>query len=206
MDDETMVSFDESLFTNIPVDESLEVILRRLHKDKTLTERANLSPTQITHLLELCLRTTYFKFQRTYYQQRDGAAMGFPVSQYWQTYIHGNVWGNSQEQLNIHHKFGNTIWTTHSVSCRRLKLKVSWAFQQHSPHHHVHHGAGGRQSTILDSLLHREDDGILEVSVYWKSTHTDRYLHFSPTTLPMWREAWSPASSTKLGPLPRTWM
>ena len=34
----------------------------------------------VTHLLEMCLRTTYFKFQGSYYEQTDGAAMGSPVS------------------------------------------------------------------------------------------------------------------------------
>jgi len=32
---------------------------------------------------------------------------------------------------------------------------------------------------FLDSLLHQTDDGTLEVSVYQKPTHTDRYLHVS---------------------------
>ena len=31
---------------------------------------------------------------------------------------------------------------------------------------------------LLDTLLKRREDGILDVSVYRKSTHTDRYLHF----------------------------
>ena len=55
-----MVSFDiKSLFTNVPVDEALEVILQRLTEDETLADRTALTPEQITHLLELCLKTTY---------------------------------------------------------------------------------------------------------------------------------------------------
>ena len=56
---EVMVSFDiKSLFTNVPVDEALEVILQRLTEDETLEDRTALTPEQVTHLLKLCLKTT----------------------------------------------------------------------------------------------------------------------------------------------------
>jgi len=47
----------------VPVDESLEVVFGGLHEDDTLMQHKNLSPPQITHLQELCRKTTYFKFQ-----------------------------------------------------------------------------------------------------------------------------------------------
>ena len=81
LEGETMVSFDvKSLFTNVPVDETLEVVLRCLQDDDTLMDRTELPPERLTHLLELCLRTTYFTFQGSFYEQKDGAAMGSPVS------------------------------------------------------------------------------------------------------------------------------
>ena len=78
---EVMVNFDiKSLFLNVPVDEALEVILQRLTEDETLEDRTALTPEQVTHLLELCLKTTYFSFREEFYQQTDGAAVGSPVS------------------------------------------------------------------------------------------------------------------------------
>ena len=80
-EDESMVNFDvKSLFTNVPVDEALEVVHKGLMEDDTLMDRTVLPPQNVTHLLEMCLRTTYFKFQGSYYEQTDGAAMGSPVS------------------------------------------------------------------------------------------------------------------------------
>ena len=76
-----MVSFDvKSLFTNVPVGEALDVIHEKLIADDTLAERTALSPPQITKLLQICLITTYFLYQEQYYEQKDGTAMGSPVS------------------------------------------------------------------------------------------------------------------------------
>ena len=78
---EVMVSFDiKSLSTNVLVDVALEVILQRLTEDETLEDRTALTPEQVAHLLELCLRSTYFSFREEFYQQTDSAAMSSPVS------------------------------------------------------------------------------------------------------------------------------
>ena len=39
-----------------------------------------LSAEQVTLLLSICLRTTYFVYQNQFYEQMEGAAMGSPVS------------------------------------------------------------------------------------------------------------------------------
>jgi hypothetical protein len=58
---DTLVSFDGSLFTNIPVDKALQVIGNKLHNDDTLAERSVLQVEVIMELLEVCLRTAYFQ-------------------------------------------------------------------------------------------------------------------------------------------------
>ena len=64
--DEVMVSFDvKSLFTNVPLDEALQVIQT---KDASLREGTALSTNNVTHLLELCLRSTYFSFEEELYK------------------------------------------------------------------------------------------------------------------------------------------
>ena len=60
--------------------EALEVIQGKLMADASLGERTALSADQVTQLLDLHLRTTYFLYKGEYYQQKDGATMGSPVS------------------------------------------------------------------------------------------------------------------------------
>ena len=45
-----------------------------------LIERKSLSPERIAVLLGLCLRSAYFSYGGEFYEQREGAAMGSPVS------------------------------------------------------------------------------------------------------------------------------
>ena len=78
---EIMVSFDvESLFTNVPIEDAVKAALRKLENDPGLPDRTNLTPTQIADLLNFILRSTYFQYNGSIYEQKDGAAMGSPVS------------------------------------------------------------------------------------------------------------------------------
>ena len=76
-----LVNFDvTNLCTQVPVDETLKVLEERLSAGDTLTERTSIPVSQLTELIEICLQTTFFQFQDTFYEQLDGAAMGSPLS------------------------------------------------------------------------------------------------------------------------------
>ena len=76
-----MVSFDvTSLFTNVPVEEAVHVIREKLQENRTLQDRTTLPANRVADLLEMCLRSTYFTFGGAFCKQKEGTAMGFPVS------------------------------------------------------------------------------------------------------------------------------
>ncbi|XP_072178157.1 uncharacterized protein [Diadema setosum] len=78
---EVLVSFDVvSLFTNTPIDQSIQIVRDRLQKDSELHKRTNLTVDDIIKLLEFILSTTYFSFDGKIYRQKYGTAMGSPVS------------------------------------------------------------------------------------------------------------------------------
>ena len=79
--DEIMVSFDvTSPYTTIPIGQALLIIRDLLEHGQKLTDKTLLSPRQILDLLDILLRTTYFKINGDFYQKTDGAAMGGPTS------------------------------------------------------------------------------------------------------------------------------
>jgi hypothetical protein len=94
----TLISFDVSLFTNVQVDEALDVISTRnkLRNDDTLAEESVLQVEAIMKLLEICLRTTYFQVDDKFFQQKDDVAMGNSLSP-----IVSNIFKENFEKLAL---------------------------------------------------------------------------------------------------------
>ena len=81
LEDEELVSYDVSaLFTSVPVDKALDVVRARLEQDDTVSERTTLQIDEFIQLLEIVTTSTYFVFDKQFYRQIHGAAMGSPVS------------------------------------------------------------------------------------------------------------------------------
>ena len=76
-----MVSFDvESLFSNVFIEGALEAARRKFECDPSLADRTTFTPAQIVDLLDFVLWSTYFQYNGSIYEQREGSAMGSPIS------------------------------------------------------------------------------------------------------------------------------
>ena len=74
------MSFDvTSLFTNVPLDETIKIILRRIHIYIDKKINTNIPKTEVKELLQLCTKNVYFTFNGEIYIQIDGVAMGSPL-------------------------------------------------------------------------------------------------------------------------------
>ena len=75
----SMISLDiESLFTNVPVAETIDIILSKLFPDVSSTYHG-FSRNEFRTLLELAVQDSYFSFNNCLYKQIDGMAMGSPL-------------------------------------------------------------------------------------------------------------------------------
>ena len=75
-----MASYDvDSLFTNIPLDETINICINELFKDKSKKKVNGLSKAQIKELLKLATKQSFFMFNNNFYIQKDGVAMDYPL-------------------------------------------------------------------------------------------------------------------------------
>ena len=70
-----MCSFDvKSLFTNIPLDETIDICINRLFPNPDSTFH-NYDKKQFKNILQLATKDTNFMFNDSLYQQIDGVGM-----------------------------------------------------------------------------------------------------------------------------------
>ena len=73
-----MISFDvTSLFTNVPLEFTIDVILRKVYDEKLVDVK--IPRKEMKELLLLCTKSVHFTFNGDIYQQLDGVAMGSPL-------------------------------------------------------------------------------------------------------------------------------
>ena len=74
-----LVSYDvESLFTNVPVFETINIIISKLFSSDDSVYQG-FSKSDFTSLLKLAVCDTHLVFNNRIYKQIDGMAMGFPL-------------------------------------------------------------------------------------------------------------------------------
>ena len=79
---EVLVSYDvSSLFTNVPVDETIETIAERAFENDWFNREYDLNITKLDlmELLRIATKNQLFQFEGKLYEQVDGVAMGSPL-------------------------------------------------------------------------------------------------------------------------------
>ena len=75
-----MVSFDvASLFTDIPLEEAIGIILKRIYINKEIT--TGMPKQEMKELLILCTKNVFFTFNNETYIQVDGFTIGSSASE-----------------------------------------------------------------------------------------------------------------------------
>ena len=139
-----------------------------------------LTPAQIAHLLNFVLRSTYFQYNRSIFEQLEGAAMGSPVSA-----VIANLYMESFEQQAI-----TTCTSAYKPRIWKCYVEDTFTILNHGNIDSFLQHLNNQQPSIrltmetendykltfLDTKVSREPEGCLTTSVYRKPTHTDQYL------------------------------
>ena len=84
-DGEILVSYDvSSLFTNVPVDETVQILVDQAFHNEWFnkTYRLQLERSDLATLLNLAVKNQLFQLDGKLYQQVDGVAMGSPLGSF----------------------------------------------------------------------------------------------------------------------------
>ena len=174
-EEETLVSFDVSaLFTNIPVPVALQVI--------------NCKISTCTNFTNVCKIPTE-KFNKKFYKELQGAAMGSPVSP-----VIANIYMGYFEFLAIPSSPALIKWwfryvdDVHSATRKGQVNQLQEHLNSIDPHIKFTIELPGTDGLPFLDTLTKPTPNSIESTVYRKPSHTDRYLrlqlkppHFSKT-------------------------
>ena len=90
----------ESLFTNVPIEETIDIIIQRVYNHPTIIP-PKIPKTILKQLLQICTKESPFQCPRgNYYLQIEGVAMGSPLGPTFANFYMGNLEDNIFQNFN----------------------------------------------------------------------------------------------------------
>ena len=182
-----LISFDVvSLFTNVPIDATIDIIIRRIYEFKEIDTR--ITKNEMRELILLCTKNVHFTFNDETFTQVDSMAMGSPLAP-----ILANIFMAELERNLI------PILKDH-LSCWRRYVDDTICFIKNGSVEHVlstlnnfhssikftYETESGNKLSFLDVQLIRTGDNI-ETCVFRKPTNTDIYIHWNSFAPVQWK-------------------
>ena len=170
----------DSLFSNIPLEETIEICTNELFKESETAE--GLSKTDFKELLSLATKDSHLIFDGTLYKQMDGVAMGSPLGP---TLANAFLVYNEKNWLDhfpleyrpfYYRRYVNDIFVLFN-SAEHLKRFHSYLNSRHfNISFTIENEKDNRMSFLDVNIIHEKDK--FTTSVYRKPTFSGIYTHF----------------------------
>jgi len=181
-----MASVDiQSLFTNVPLEETTNIIVHGLLNSNEIPHHLN--EKQITKALQLATVDSVFTFNDNLYTQTDGVAMGSPLGPtYANAFLcyHEKVWLNQcpdEFKPSLYRRYVDDTFLLFK-NCSQVEQFVSYLNTKHPNLKFTYEIEQNSKLPFLDTII-TKDNGRLTTSVYRKPTFTGlgvNYSSFSP--------------------------
>ena len=182
-----MISFDVvSLFTNVPLDKTIDIIIKKVYKEKRI--KTKIKAGKMRELLYLCTREGHFTFNDETYVQTDGVMMGSPLGS-----LIANIF-MCELETSIIPKLTDSVklWTRY--------VDDTFAFVKPTEIENIHRQLNSydqhiqftyeteteRMLSFLDVMIERKDTH-LETGVYRKKTNSDLYMNWDSHSPRAWK-------------------
>ena len=187
-DDYEMVSFDLSnLFTNVPLDYTIKLILDKIYKKKLI--KTKLRRNEMKMLLELCTKEMHFSFNGKIYKQLDGVCMGSPlgpvIANVFMVHLEETIVPELQEVMPLWKRYVDDTFTF--VKKNHISDVVAKINSFHPNIKFTHEVEEQQKIPFLDVLLKKRDDGRIDTSVYRKPTNNNIYIHWNAYGPRQWK-------------------
>jgi len=188
-DDCELVSFDvTSLFTSVPLQHTIDIILRKIYDEKLV--QTNIPRKEMNDLLLLCTRNVHFTFEGKCYQQLDGVAMGSPLGpviagifmvELENTIVPGLI---NSLFLSLWKRYVDDTLCFVKKGFREHVLSVLNAY--HDNIKFTYEEERNNMISFLDVLLIRNVESI-DLAVFRKETNTDLYINWNAFAPETWK-------------------
>lgn len=175
-EDERLISFDvAALFPSIPLEETFKYLEVWL-EDNELEERAI---RDFMVLTKLCMKQNVFGFNKKFFRQKDGTAMGNPLSGFLANIFMSEFEVQAQRSIEsfprIWFRYVDDVFAVIKKDAdilslvddlNSLNVNINFTFEKED----------NNELAFLDMKLRRKANCKLEIDIFRKSTHTDRFI------------------------------
>ena len=170
----------ESLFTNVPIDETIGIILKHVFNHPTIAP-PKIPPKLLQRLLELCTKESPFKSpEGKLYQQIGGVAMGSPLGPTFANFYMGELENKVFENPNlkplIYARYVDDIFIV--VKSEKEMINLQHIFQENSVLNFTYEIGVAGKLPFLDVEVNNKESKF-ETSVYHKPTDQGKCLNFN---------------------------
>ena len=169
-----------NLFTNVPVKETIDIIIQEVYNHETLPPPQNLSKANLENLLSICTTKTPFKnIDGSIYYQVDGVSMGSPLApvmaNFYMSNLENKIIPQLQNKPTLYIRYVDD--TLLLVDSFEHMENIKQTFNNSSVLKFTSEIEKSSQINFLDTTIQRRN-GQYELSVYKKQSASDDYINF----------------------------